>query len=761
MRKYLVMAGCLSSLLLAASVFSTASLAKNGPAQLPIATIDPSLQIGPEEQQVTPNQSIYRVYFADEAGKQALVDSGLDLVEARGLDYLLVVGDPTVANKLTGQGFRVELDGEVEGLRSAVGENPETNTFYSGYRTVAEHEAHLDAVVASYPTLAKVVDFGDSWRKVNGIAGGHDLKAICITANVATNCVQSTANAKPRFFLIAAIHARELSTAETAYRFIDLLTQNYATDPEVATVVDHNEIWIVPVLNPDGRVIVQSGGNSPYLQRKNANNTQGSCSNPPTSSNQSGVDLNRNSDFRWGGVGASTAPCDQTFRGASASSEPEVYFLQNLVASLFPDQRGPNDADAAPDSATGTFISLHSYSNLVLLPWGWTTSPQAPNDAGLRALAFRMSYYNNYQTGTGPEILYSTSGTTDDWTYGTLGIASFTYEIGPASGTCSGFTPAYSCQDSTFWPLNRGALLYAAKTAREPYRQSRGPNSENLSVSAATVAPGTAVTLGALVDDNRSGNASGSFGRPAAQTVDAAEYYVDTPPWAGGSPIAMSASDGAFNASNENVTASINTSGWNLGRHTVYVRGRDAAGNWGPVSAIWITISNVVQPQAIAPVADAEVRGGTSANSNFGTATTIRVRSSSNASNTRWVYFKFDTSGVAGTLSNVKLRVYGSNSSNGTLSIGAYSASNTTWSETGITWNNRPTTGASALNSVSVASTSAAFYELDVTAYVNAERAAGRNTVTLVLRSASNTTPSFGVASRENTVNPARLVLTP
>ncbi len=750
-------------LVINAALFGVTALPSNAAqaGQRVIPTVNPDLII----RGATTNDqvSIFRVYVTGPADTLRLVNGGWDLVEARGPDYLLVVGDAATRSALEAQGFRVELDHAIDAsARLLPDQQIGTNTYYGGYRTVAEHYAHLDAVAAAYPTLAQVIDYGDSWRKLNGIANGHDLKAICITANVASNCALSPTGAKPRFFLMSAIHARELSTAETSYRFIDYLTENYAADPEVRTLLDHTEVWVVPVANPDGRQIVESGGNSPYLQRKNANTSAGSCANPPTASNQYGVDLNRNANFKWGGVGTSTAPCDQTYRGVSAASEPEQYFLQNLIQSLFADQRGPLDTDAAPLSTTGTFVSLHSYSNLVLLPWGWTSTQPAPNDAGLRALAFRMSYFNNYQTGTGPEILYSTSGTTDDWTYGVLGIASFTYEIGPASGSCSGFTPAYSCQDGTFWPLNRQALLYAAKTARQPYALSLGPSAVNVAVSAATVPQNGSFTLSATLDDNQSGNASGSVNRPAAQAIAAAEYYIDTPPWAGGVAVPMNASDGAFNATSEAVTASVSAAPLSIGQHTVYVRGRDSLGNWGPVSAVFVTVSNNSQQLVeLAPVADSTVRSGQYANSNYGSATTLVVRNASSASSTRWSYLRFDTSAFTGTAGSAKVRLFGRNSSTGAITVQAFSVADNTWTETGLTWNNRPASGTTPIASQSVSSSTNAVYEFDITAYVNAERAAGRPVISIVFKSANVTSNNFSFNSDENSTSPVRLVLTP
>ena len=553
--------------------------------------------------EVTPAPRLYvlRVYVRGPADVARLASSGWDVLETRGPDYLLVIGDDVVIRQLRAQGFEVVID---HALETAAAIRP--FSYYGGYRTVAEHYQHMDDLAAARPDLAVVVDYGDSWRKANNRPDGHDLKAICITRLRAGDCALDPETDKPRFLLIAAIHARELSTAELAWRWMDTLVDNDDVDPDVTALLEYSEMWIIPIANPDGRRIVEQGGNSPYLQRKNANTSLGYCSDPPTASNHYGVDLNRNADFQYGVAGTSADPCAQTYRGAQAASEPEEDALENLMRSLFRDQRGAAITDTAPLTTSGAMLTLHSYGDLVLLPWGWTecfgfpctAGKQAPNDAGLRSFAFRMSYYNRYNTGQASELLYAASGTTDDWAYGVLGIPGFTFEVGPQFFLfeCSGFTPPYACQDGTFWPAQRGAFLYAARAARRPYADTSGPTTLSVSLSITRTAAGWPVTLTAVVDDNAYGG--NGVGRPAAQPINAAEYTVDAPPWAGGAPIAMAALDGTFDTSAETAVAQVDTA-LSAGRHTLFVRGRDAAGNWGPVTAQWLFVrydSNVYLP---------------------------------------------------------------------------------------------------------------------------------------------------------------------
>lgn len=160
----------------------------------------------------------------------------------------------------------------------------------------------------------------------------------------------------------------------------------------------------------------------------------------------------------------------------------------------------------------------------------------------------------------------------------------------------------------------------------------------------------------------------------------------------------------------------------------------------------------------LAPTADAYVRDGTYASTNYGTATDLLAKQST-TSYRRISYLKFDLSAVSGTLASAKLRLHArlSGPNAGTISGAVYPVSNSTWSETTITWNNRPALGASALRTVAVTSTTATWHEWDVTAYLNAELAASRKVVTLALVMQSTANPLIVAASRENAANPPEL----
>jgi carboxypeptidase T len=523
-----------------------------------------------------PEEVIFaHVYYKDEADLAQMAEGSLDLLEEadRKAGWVGALLDQEQYDDLTARGYRIDVV-----RRETIAPRQYGRTAgipgYPCYRTVEETFASMNALVTTYPTLATVIDAGDSYDKVTpGGAAGYDMLVLKLTNS-------AIAGPKPAFFLMGAIHAREYTTAETVMRFAEQMANGYGTDPDATWLLDNYELHVMPQANPDGRKTAEQG----YYQRKNKNNSHGgSCANPPTTTNQFGTDLNRNSSFKYGGAGTSTSKCDQQYRGPSSLSEPEVTSIQNYLASIFPDQRGPLDTDPAPATASGVFMSLHSYADLVLYPWDWGTG-LAPNGAALATLGRKFGYFNGYPVCQPGNCLYAASGVTDDWAYGALGVASYTIELGTAFfETCTTFT-------NTILPANNPALLYAFKSARRPYQTPSGPDSTAVAASpSGAVAAGTLVTVTATADDTRYN--SNGWGTEPTQNIAAARYSVGAPSWAPFVTLtAMSASDGAFNATHEGVTATIDTTGWTSGKHLVMVESQDTAGNWGAPSAVFITI---------------------------------------------------------------------------------------------------------------------------------------------------------------------------
>ena len=134
-------------------------------------------------------------------------------------------------------------------------------------------------------------------------------------------------------------------------------------------MLDHNEIHIIPITNPDGRIQAQKG----VLWRKNNDN------NHCPGRQWTGVDLNRNFPYEWGAPGSSSNTCSQTYRGPKAQSEPETQVVVEYLKKILPpNQRvlgsgGINSRFSDPATATGMALDMHSYSELILYPWGFVS----------------------------------------------------------------------------------------------------------------------------------------------------------------------------------------------------------------------------------------------------------------------------------------------------------------------------------------------------------------------------------------------------
>ena len=509
-------------------------------------------------------QIVARVTVTSEAEMSRVMAEGLDLLEFREGDDLLFITTRGELDRLQKNGFAVSVDEQ----KTAELPQPGRDTFGGGYKTIEETYAFLDQMEATYPNLAQNFVYGQSWIKTQNPNLGYDLRGISLTN-------RSIPGPKPIFLVQGGIHAREWVTPEQATRLIQYLLSNYALDADATWLLNEHEIIVLPQINPDGRKLAEQS----LLKRKNENGTTGGCSQI-----NRGIDLNRNFSFHWGVVNRPTdPPCGETWPGLTANSEPEINSVQNLLISKFPDQRAPDRNSPAPIDATGVYLDMHSTGNLVLYPWGEDNLP--PPNLQLRTISRKAARYNNYNPIQTIE-LYPTSGTSQDFGYGELGVASFGMETGNGSGSCGGFMPAYSCMDGgtggNFWNLNRPVLLYFAKLARTPYMEGEGPVADNATSVLPPYARYGVCNVRAQINDNDR-SATG-------QVITAAEVYVDVPPWRPGAvAIPLAAEDGSFNSSVEYVTGNIRSG---VGRHILYIRGRDALGNWGPVSAVFSPLAN-------------------------------------------------------------------------------------------------------------------------------------------------------------------------
>ncbi|MBN1479068.1 zinc carboxypeptidase [candidate division KSB1 bacterium] len=264
------------------------------------------------------------------------------------------------------------------------------------YHTYDEVQSELDSLAAAHESIADFTSIGKSLQ-------GRDLWAIKISDNV-----QSDEDEKVGV-LLGAHHAREWISVEVPLKIACYLLDNYDAQAQIKNLIDQTEIWIVPMVNPDGH---HYSVTSDRLWRKNRrNNGDGSY----------GVDLNRNYSYQWGGPGSSGDTFSETYRGPEPFSEPETRACRDFLTNIEP----------------SALISYHSYSQLVLFPWGYTNSP-APDKTLMESLAKTMAdkikaVHGVTYTPDQASGLYLASGDTNDWLYALLRVPSYTIELRPRS----------------------------------------------------------------------------------------------------------------------------------------------------------------------------------------------------------------------------------------------------------------------------------------------------------------------------------------
>ncbi|MFC6931698.1 M14 family metallopeptidase [Actinomadura yumaensis] len=303
----------------------------------------------------------------------------------------------------------------------------------TSYHTFAEMQAELDAVVAAYPQIVRKVVIGKSYQ-------GRDIVGVKISDNVATD------ENEPEVLYISNIHARERLTAEQTLDLIATLTKGYGSNSRITNLVNGREIWLMPMVNPDGQVYDMTSDTQPgRMWRKNRQPA-------PT-------DLNRNFPYKWGCCGGSSGNVNsETYRGPSAESAPETKVLTNFVRSRV----------VGGKQQLKLFLDIHADAAMVLWPFGYTYNDTAPGmsadeAATHQAIGRDLASSNGFTPGQSSD-LYITDGTTDDWTWGDQRIFSFTIEVAGGS-----FYPSPSRIDSLV-AGTRESLLRLTEYADCPYR---------------------------------------------------------------------------------------------------------------------------------------------------------------------------------------------------------------------------------------------------------------------------------------------------
>jgi len=263
---------------------------------------------------------------------------------------------------------------------------------YRDYRAISER---LHVLAATHPTFVSIEGIGSSLES-------RTLWALRIGG--------SAPGAKP-MLINGTQHAREWISSMVTTCVADRLINGYASDARIRDFVDNTELWVVPVVNPDGYQYSWSGNR---YWRKNRRGNHG-------------VDLNRNWDLAWGGPGSSGSRFSDIYRGTGPFSEPETAALRDLTRR----------------EGIELHIDFHAFSQLLLYPWGWTDKP-TPDAQKFAAVGDRIvtamfaEHRVPYKLMRSVE-LYAASGSMTDWMYGVASAFSYTVELRPGRGGRSGF----------------------------------------------------------------------------------------------------------------------------------------------------------------------------------------------------------------------------------------------------------------------------------------------------------------------------------
>ncbi|MEZ7892553.1 MAG: M14 family metallopeptidase [Candidatus Wallbacteria bacterium] len=350
---------------------------------------------------------IVKFFIENKKQVEDLANAGVDIAEVR-KDYVIAIITDSALKSLGNRAVRYQVvNDNANSLLSK-------RAVSAKYHTFDQIEKYLKDCVTNYPDICKLEIIGNSCEN-------RPIYGLKISGNVNQN------QKKPAGLVMGLHHAREWISAEVPVALIKTLTENYSKDAEIKKIVDERNIWIVPVVNPDG--LVYSQKNSKMWRKNRRVNSDKSY----------GVDPNRNYGYQWGNVGSSNYGGADTYHGTGPFSEPCTSAIKKL---------------AERERFIST-VSFHSYSEEVLYPFGYAYEAVAKDNDLLKKLATEMAKLNKYEPMKSSD-LYPAMGDTDDFLYGTMGALAFTIELG------SQFVPNDSEVDS-ICDGNVKACLYLLK----------------------------------------------------------------------------------------------------------------------------------------------------------------------------------------------------------------------------------------------------------------------------------------------------------
>lgn len=368
-------------------------------------------------------RSVARIFVSTHAQVDELARTGMDLFEDVHVHEGYV--DATVRAQdiayLRSHGFGYVITGSAAPRVDALG----LGTFAGGYHTVAQVQAEFQKLAQQDPKIARYSVIGKSLQ-------GRDIFMLEIASHPGTT---------PQILFDSGQHARELPPVELTYRLADLLVSSYGKNADLTKLVDTRDIYIVPIVNPDGRIDVEQGDT--FWRKNLRDNGDGT----------KGVDTNRNSNDHWS-QGDTDGSADD-FRGSAPDSEPETQAMRELTASHH----------------FRISLDIHNYAGMVLYPPGYDDAT-TPDAATFDKIGHHLADPIGYQAGTIAQLLYNTYGDLSTWQYDRYGVIAFGLELND-----SAFDAPYSEVDRDWqqWEPNFTWLIQIADHPRAQAAALRDP----------------------------------------------------------------------------------------------------------------------------------------------------------------------------------------------------------------------------------------------------------------------------------------------
>ena len=366
-----------------------------------------------------------RIQAKTKEERTAIVNSGIP-IEQTTEDYVVVLTQKSFLDKIRNQ-FKIDLVFPVNS--SEVLKFPKEDEVYHDFDEFMEFSQKL---AQNNKDIVSLEVIGKSLH-------GRDI----VNLRISTDLDKS--HQKPGIVFMGGHHAREHISVEISIKLADYLVTEFRNkNPEVIKALKGREIHIIPLVNPDGAEYDIEKEKYRFWRKNLSQNNNGSL----------GVDLNRNYGFKWGTGGSSKNPNSNIYRGPKPFSEPETQTIKRFVEE---------------NKNLTILTSFHSYSQLILYPWGHTYKSINNNkDFQVhKIMAETMAQWNGYKPQQSSD-LYITSGDTTDWSYGVHKIISFTFELDPKNQYQGGFYPG-DIIDPTF-QKNIKPFLYMIDHADNPYR---------------------------------------------------------------------------------------------------------------------------------------------------------------------------------------------------------------------------------------------------------------------------------------------------